>query len=201
MKKKRIICLFVVVIMMVALFTGCSGKSEEITSTEAKTTETTTEEPTTEKSYPPAEEFNAYEISFYEKDNEVKRNEYLKEIYKKRFVFYLEVGKVEGKQEISGQLYPDNSFSLDKTKGQKIYSTLYNSYHFPAGMTKEDYITYLYYSCSLTFVDFDEEIWETLEKGDKIVIEASIDGSSSITDLDYIGFGVKLIDAVLISPT
>ncbi len=66
-------------------------------------------------------------------------------------------------------------------------------------MTEEDYITYLYYSCSLTFVEFDEEIWETLKKGDKIVIEASVDADSSITDLDYIGFGVKLKDAVLVS--
>lgn len=201
MKVKSIICLCIVVIMMFALLTGCSGKSKEITSTEVETTETTTEEPTTEKTYPPAEELNVIDIVSYETNNSVKRNKYLDEVKSKRYVFYLEVDEVKSEKVVWGKLYPSDKFVIDEDLGRDAYKTFYNGHSENLnGLTAEEKYVYMlnfiFWYDPFAAVTFDDDIWETLEKGDRLTIEGSISNDSN---LDFIGWDIDIENAVIVS--
>ena len=194
MNNIRILSLLLLFAIVLALLTGCNN-NKSITSVEAQTTDSTTVE-STKETYPPAEEFNPAEIVAYEPDNEVKRNKYLEEVCNKRFVFYLEVNEIGSEHGISGQLYPNDAFYIDEENADLVLPTLYATSYI-SRMNKDQVNNCLCYQAKYTSVTFDDEIWETLEKGDRITFEGSI--NSSYTEFRATRFSVCIEKAVLIS--
>lgn len=196
--RKRLVSLCVILAIITALFAGCSDEKD---TSALMTTESTTEETTTEKVYPPAEELNVIDIVSYETNNTVKRNKYLDEVKRKRYVFYLEVDEVKSEKVVWGKLYPSDQFVINEDLGRDAYNTFARgqSQNLNGLSTEEKYVytlNFIFWDDPFSVVTFNDEIWETLEKGDKITIEGSITDDSK---LELIGWNLDVEDAVIVS--
>ena len=137
----------------------------------------------TQAEYPKAEEFDAYSVMFYELNNNVKRKSYLQDVISKRYRFYLKVDKIQDKNMIRAKHYPTDQFQLDE---KRALATLNEWRKTDIKPKEDDYINFLYwYSGRHTItVEFDDEIWDLLETGDKIIIEGSCHPNSLFDRFD-----------------
>lgn len=154
---------------------------------------------TTQVEYTKAEDFDVYNVMFYEASNDVKRKAYLEEIKSKRYRFYLIVLSIKDEHSVLGQLCPSDDYYLDISRAKKTLNQWVKTGNNP---DKEDYINCIYWRTASTEVVFDDEIWDSLKQGDKLMIEGSFPDSPYENDLitfDSFSWNPSIENAVIVS--